>query len=207
MKNKPISFLFIIIILISVFFLIKIIFLDNKPSDIPKSTNKTIIGNASILSEIDRLLFPLYYRNITKNDFSKLKEQVKEDAYAANETEELIILTNYKEYIHVGHGLAFLHNYVKTGKEQICPGHLLSHYYVFLKHNETTYANSNLKEAKEKLPEWQQVEESHNQTYLTAQNYTFYKNILNQILVQIDKGNSTISDKDIFTLTAAPCAD
>ena len=97
---------------------------------------QSIIGNEEVLAEIDRLLVPLSQEAITKNDFDTLSELTKNDEYTKQEVKELAALAKYEEYSHIGHGLTSLHDYIKTGEEEICPGHSLAHYYIFIRHVE-----------------------------------------------------------------------
>lgn len=169
----------------------------------PEQTN--VVGNQEVLNEINRLLLPVYYQNITESDLNKLKELTKNDNYSSNEVNELALLARYKEYPHIGHGLGFLYTYVKTGKQPICPGHSISHYYVFLKHGENLTAEENLNDAKIELPQWIRTEESRNQSYLNNINYTYYSNLINSSLNNIENGNSSSNDNMIIDLADAPC--
>ncbi len=178
------GFIIILLIIITSTILIN----QNKEQNTEK-----IIGNTSILSEIDKLLLPLSTQNITESDFNKLKDLTKNDGYASSEVNELIILTKYKEYSHIGHGLGFLYEYIKTGKQPICPGHNLAHYYIFKRHDEINLAEENLKEAKEYI---ETLPVDYDQSYKTL----FEKTIQN-----IDSRNNTTSDDKISNLSEAPC--
>ncbi len=192
--------LIIVGLLFIVFLVIGIILLSSY--DAPK----TLIGDSKTLKEIDRLLLPLDTKTLTEIDLNDLKEMVKSDEYASREVEELILLTKYKEYSHVGHGLAFLYEYVQTGEEPVCPGHLLSHYYVFIKHGEIDTANDNLAEAKATIPEWKNIELTKNETYLAEINYSSYVEKFNFNINKIEGGNSTATEEEISDLADAPCA-
>lgn len=170
------------------------------------NSQTSIAGNQAVMDEINRLLIPLGSKNITEADFSTLKNLVKNDNYAGGEVDEMILLAKYKEYPHIGHGLGFLYNYEKTGKEPVCPGHLLSHYYVFLKHGENDSANDNLKEAKSAFGEWKSGMASKSDSYLMENNYTFYSELINFSLAKIDFGNNNITSEEISDLSDAPCA-
>jgi hypothetical protein len=187
------SLIVIILVLVVVFFVYKF-------------NSKSIIGNQSILDEVNRLLIPLQNGNITSSDFNNLAGLVKSDSYASSEVHELIVLAEYNETSHIGHGLGFLYDYVKTGIQPVCPGHSLSHYYVFLNHGESQLASDNLLDAKSHMEEWQTLEEAKNSSYLEQVNYTYYKSLLNQTITSIDSGNSTSSDDLISILSDAPCA-
>ena len=166
---------------------------------------KNIIGDTQVLNEINHLLLPVSYQNITEEDFDHLKELVKDNEVAAEELKELTTLAKYKEYNHIGHGLGFLYQYVKTGQEPACPGHLLSHYYVFTKHSESELAEENLEEAKEQIPEWQEKMKSKNSTYLEETNYTQYKELF-QLTIENINFNRNITEEEIAILSNALCA-
>ncbi|MBX4196668.1 hypothetical protein KW805_03705 [Candidatus Pacearchaeota archaeon] len=171
---------------ISLIVLIAVLIVMDIISFIALRPTTSIIGNNETLKEIDRLLLPVALQNITAADFSALQGMVKSDSYARDEVKELIVLTNEREYSHIGHGLISLHDYIKTGNESICPGHLLAHYYIFTRHNETGLAKDNLAEAKDIL-------KSSNMTLLTT------------VLNRINAGNTTTSDEEISELVDAPC--
>ncbi len=194
LKKNNVAF----VVILSVLMLAFIFFINNH--------NKTqIVGNEIVKKEIDRLLLPVSSNNITEKDFDKLKNLVKDDEYAGEEVDELIVLAKYREYSDIGHNLGFLYEYVKTGSKQICPGHLLSHYYVFLRHEENKIALNNLNEAKEKFPKWINAEEAHNESYLIERNYTFYKNLITEKISEIEDNNSIASKEEITSLADAPC--
>ena len=165
-----------------------------------------VVGNEEILKEINRILLPISNLNVTPNDFSTLKNMVKKDGYAKNEVGELILLAKYKEYSHIGHGIGFLYQYVKTGNESICPGHLLSHYYIFIKHNENETANDNLNEVIALEQKWNGLMEKKNTSYLTEVNYTYYRGIISENIKEINLGNSSASEEQIGVLSEVPCA-
>jgi len=167
----------------------------------------SVIGNKKIITEINHLLIPTESKTITENDFSKLKGMVKSDSIASDEINELILLAKYKEYSHIGHGLGFLYDYIKTGKKPICPGHSLSHYYVFFGHLEIETAKSNLAEAKSNFPIWDSKMISYNETFRSEQNYTFYSSLINSSLSRIETGNNNASDLEISNLAEAPCVN
>ncbi len=196
-KNKSLLYALIFIFLIAL--IIVLIF------NLSPKKNTSIIGNQNILTEINRLLGLNYYQNITVSDFEKIKAMVKGDDYATNELNELVLLAKYKEYSHIGHGLGFIYEYVKTGNQSICPGHSLSHYYVFLRHGENSSAQNNLQEAESNFPVWQSAEQSKNKTYLSDINYTYYNLLINSSIQNINLGNSSASDDYISNLSDAPC--
>lgn len=200
MKNKknykPLLYLLIALLLISLTISINIV--EPKKSD--------IIGNTTILSEIDNLLLPVANQNITESDFNNLKKLVNDDKYANDEILELTTLAKYNEYSHIGHGLSYLYDYIKTGKEPICPGHFLAHYYVFLNHNENHLAEHSLEEAQETFPEWTSTMNSRNESYLADKNYSYYSELIQSSLDRIKDGDNEISDENISNLAEAHCS-
>ena len=187
-KNK---LLLSILLIALIFFLFAFNYLIFPSGNIKNKENNSIIENNETLNEINRLLLPLASKTITESDFTKLKTLAKSDSYATDELEELTVLTKYKEYSHVGHGLGFLYEYIKTGKEQICPGHNLAHYYVFTKHGENELAQNNLNEARQNIPDFGPS--------------AYYKMLFENTLASINAGNTTATNDQISELADAPC--
>jgi len=187
MKRKLIfalAFLFVVIFLVLFSF---------------NSKHKSIVGSKEILNEIDGLLLPVYHQNVAESSFSKLQKLTEGDAYASGEVSEIIALANEKEYSHIGHGLGFLHEYVQTGKISICPGHLLSHYYIFLKHGENNLAIENLESAKENFDIWKSGVKKDS-------DYGINLNLIDSSLKRIEAGNSTASEDEIDAFAEILCA-
>jgi len=160
------------------------------------STHKDLIGDQEALTEIDKLLVPAYNQTVTEQDFDHLEDLAKDDEYALHEIEEIKLLAKYKEYAHIGHGLGFLYEYIQSGEEPICVGHVVAHYYVFSKHGETSVASHNLEEAYEQLDQWK-ASSNVNQTYI---------DMVDNALNKIENGNSEASEEEISDLANAPCA-
>ncbi len=198
-KIKLISFIITLILIALIVFFI----LQNK--QVPQE-KIVVVGNTQVLSEIDHLLLPVGSWNATENDFNQLKNLTKDDEYASEEVNKLAILTKYREYAHAGHGLASLHDYVKTGNESICPGHALSHYYVFMKHNETQFAQGVFQEAEDQYPQWIEIKEKQTQKNKSQQKYPYYKTLFNQTITDINEGNNNMTGQTLSILTQAPCA-
>ena len=156
--------------------------------------------NLEILDEIDRLLLPVYSQNITEADFNNLKEMVKRDKYASHEVSEMIMLAKYKEYSHIGHGLGFVYEHVQTGETPICPGHLLAHYYVFLKHGENDLALENLEHAESDVEEWKTKMDERNEF-----DYSSDFDLMIFHLSKIKNGDNIISEEKIETLSEIVC--
>ncbi len=148
--------------------------------------HEKVIGNPTILSEINRLLLPVSDQTLRAKDFTILRGLVMRDATASDEVHELEVLAQEKEYSHVGHGLGKLYRYIQNGMKQVCPGHALAHYYVFNRHGVKKLADANLHEAREHLPSDAPV-------------------LFKQMLVRIDSGNVSVSDDEIAELSDAEC--
>jgi len=194
LKNKGLLFLILAVLLIVVLsFAIK--FNQNQQS---------ITGNKVILKEIDSLLPLLEAKNITSSDFAHLSQLVGRDEYAKPEIFELQALSDDKEYSHIGHGLGFLYQYVKTGVEPLCPGHALAHYYVFMKHGQIDLAADSLNDSKSDFGLWIQnliVKKDTNMTEINE-----FENGFHDAVIQIDSGNSSASEKQIFYFADTVCA-
>ena len=187
MKKKPFFALIFLFISISALFLISY------------KLENSVVGNQEILNEIDKLLLPVYNQNVTESSFLKLQKLTEGDAYASDEVSEIIVLANEKEYSHIGHSLGFLYEYVQTGKIPICPGHSLSHYYVFSKHGETDLAIGNLESAKENFGAWKSGVKKDS-------NYDANFNLIDSLFKRVESGNLTASDGEIDVLAELPCA-
>lgn len=142
------------------------------------------------LAEIDHLLLPVANQNITEDDFARLEMLMGGNEQAQEEIHELKILAHYKEYSHVGHGLASLHDLIKNGEEKECPGHELAHYYVFMRHGENELASESLAEAQESIQSQQSPDL-----------------LFTQALDRIKNGNSTASNEEINELSDAKCVE
>lgn len=199
MKKKLIFLEIALVVLLAVFIFLFISSM-NKPSK-----NETIVGDKNVETEINSLLLPVSDQSITERDFDKLAELVKNDEYASSEVIELSTLAKDKEYAHIGHGLAFLYEYVQTGKEPICPGHLLAHYYVFQKHGDEELAHHNYDESKDSLHAWEGMKDVKSEAYLTQINYTHFDTLFNSKLESIDAGNHNATEEEISELASAPC--
>ncbi|MEK6825969.1 MAG: hypothetical protein AABY00_04235 [Nanoarchaeota archaeon] len=149
-------------------------------------TNQDEIEKEEVLSEINRLLLPVSAQTITALDLETLKKMVASEEHASEKVRELEVLARYQEYSHIGHGLGELHRYLQTGKERVCPGHYLAHYYVFSKHGENSLAEENLHEAEEKID-------------------NLSSSLFIDTLSRIRAGNSTASEYEISDLADAEC--
>lgn len=163
-----------------------------------------VIKNQTVIQEINRLLLPVYSKNATEADFYRLQTMVASDSYAANEVHEMTLLTKYREYKHVGHGLGFLYEYIKTGNQSICPGHALSHYYVWISYGEKEAASDALAEAKETFLVWERSSLPLSED-APEHDKAFFTSLLTTTLSRIDAGNTSISDDERALLDEVPC--
>jgi len=186
---------FILILLILVVGALFIAIKINPPQQ--NSTNK------KILQEIDSLLPLMENKSITSSDFNQIASQVGQDDYAQGEIVELKALADDKEYTHIGHGLGFLYQYIKTGVAPVCPGHSLSHYYVFIKHNQTDLAENNLNDSENEFGIWSNDLILRNNTNMTDMNE--FSSLYHSAILQIESGNSTASDDEISYFSDAIC--
>ena len=164
-----------------------------------------VVGNQDILKELNKLLLPVYYQNISEKDFNGLRYMVRKDNIASDEVDELILLSKYGESTHIGHGIAYLYDYIQTGKFQTCPGHELAHFYVFLKHGETQAANENLEKAKSDIGQYKTYVESLNKSSNEIGDYKASSDLIDLTLQKIGSGDNSSSNEQISFLSNAPC--
>ncbi len=164
----------------------------------------SIINNSAILSEILRL--DALKENITVADVGTLQTVLSSDAYASDEMNQIQTMVKYHEYEHVGHSLGILGVYVSSGKHLLCPGHALSHYYIFMKHGEADLANGALIEAKTTFPIWLPKTREAERNTLSAQEFDTAASQMQTYFDNIEAGNTTFpSDEGLKRLSDAPC--
>lgn len=162
-----------------------------------------IPDNKTIISEINKLVPLVYAQNMTPSDLNQLGMLVSKDSYASGEIQEVKVLAIDKEYVHIGHGLGFIYECYKTGKQLICPGHSLSHYYVFIKHGQDELAYGNLNDSKSEFSLWNYTINTSGQ-YNTTEMTQFIEEY-NRDIANVNSGNSTASEYQIDYLADAPC--
>src|SRR5437879_8538170 len=160
-----------------------------------------VVGNATVLNEVVRLTALAGKGNITVDNFNNIESMVQGDPKAEDSLNEAKVLTKYGEYVHVTHELNFLYYYCATGQEVSCPPHLLSHYYVFLKQNETALANDSFTNSKAQLPEWIPKARDYYTKYPSNQTFDQILSRINYDISQVDAGNSTTTDGEISFLS------
>jgi len=167
-----------------------------------------IKGNQTILDELSRLGSLASQQNITLDDFAQVDQMTAPDSDATDELGEIKIMVKYNEYEHALHGLGFLSSYVETGEHVICPGHSLSHYYVFMRHGEEDLAKDNLAEAKKNVDAWIPLAEAYDKQYPSGKDINAVIARVQQDIKNIDAGNSTAGDDEIrFLVTDALCIE
>lgn len=178
------------------------------PTRLPQEPagNQTDQQNKAAIEELLRLEETIEQNKTTLQDLAVLESLLKNDSHASDELQELEAMVRYGEYQHADHSIGLLMYYITTGKDLLCPGHALSHYYVYLKHGEKELAQASLAEAKEQLPAWTEHAKNYNIT-LPREDFSSTLKLIQTHLAAIDAGNVTATDKDIAVLSDAFCAD
>lgn len=178
---------------------------DSNGNEIVRSDPKKV----QIYNEITRLMSLAGNDNISEEDFSSLNSMIGDDDKEKDEINEIKTMVKYKEFGHAAHGLSFLFEYVGTEKEVLCPGHSLSHYYIFHRHGEYELAGESLKEAKENLEDWIPKGRKYLKEYPNGEKFDDVVNKLNMHLKNIDNGiiNITNSDLDYLDDKASICVE
>jgi hypothetical protein len=166
----------------------------------PPSMKSALVGNKTLVDEITRLTLAYVQRALGAEELKNLKSLLSSDKSAAHEFEELEVLIRYNETVHALHAWAFLADYVSTGKELLCPGHQLAHYYLFTRYNETELAEHALEEAKEQLPEWIPKARVYNEMYPTVRDFNETIRLATLHIASIESGNTTATDYEISLL-------
>lgn len=169
----------------------------------PSYTSSTVgakYGKSDISKEMARLAVLSSEEKISTDDLSGLREMLKGDSSAEHELEEVGKLIQYGEYRHATHTLAFLDSYVETGKETICPGHELAHYYVWKKHGEDDMADEALEEAKEQMDEWQEKAKLYYERYPGEFTFDYILGKIRGHLDSIEGGNTATTKEEITFL-------
>lgn len=160
-------------------------------------SSRTVVGNPAIMSEIARLASLSNSEQITVSDVDSLKSMIAGDAAAEHEVEELELLVRHNEYVHAGHTLAFLGAYIVNGKEVLCPGHLVAHYYVFYRNGELHQAEHALEDAKSQIGEWSPIAREFNERFPGGYSFEYLSDYVTSHIEAIETGNNTASDEEI----------
>lgn len=164
------------------------------------STDKIKYDRVAVSKEMARLASLSSEEKISTDDLSGLAAMLKGDSTAEHELEEVEKLVQYGEYRHATHTLAFLDSYIETGKETICPGHELAHYYVWSKHGENNLARDALEEAEEQMDEWKEKARPYYEKYPGEVTFDEIVDRINSHLDSIEGGSSTTTDEEITFL-------
>ncbi len=161
------------------------------------SNSQLVSQNQPALNEISRLTSLAGKDSIKVEDLSKLEGMIKDDGKAMDEFNEIKTMVKYKEFEHAAHGLSFLDGYLRTGKKVICPGHELSHYYIFKKHGEGDMANDSLNAAKDEMSQWIPKARNYNNKYPSGENFDIIVKVLNDHIKDIESGKTTITNEEM----------
>jgi hypothetical protein len=151
---------------------------------------------AAELDELSRLNSLVVQQVASEGDFATM-EQLADDDVVKDEVGEIKTLVKYQEYEHAAHSIGFLESYIKSGIEVSCPGHSLSHYYVFEKHGETELADENFEAAKEDLPEWIPAAREYVKQVPTGADIDEAIQHITDDIAKIDSGDTTVSDAEL----------
>lgn len=157
-------------------------------------------SKSDISKEMARLASLSSEEKIATDDLEGLRVMLKGDSAAEHEIDEIEKLIKYEEYRHATHTLAFLDSYVETGKETVCPGHELAHYYVWKNHGEDEMAEEALEEAKEQMDEWQDKARSYYDRYPGEFTFDYILEKINGHLDSIEAGNTATTQDEITFL-------
>ncbi len=170
-------------------------------------SNSEATDDPAIMQEISRLTIATGKKQASPADFSNLEAMLKGNAGAIDELNEIRIMVEDKEFEHAMHGLGFLGAKVQ-GKEVLCPGHALGHYYVFTKHQHTEIAQHSLEEAKDSLAEWEPKAKEYLEQYPGPKTFEEVNSMIRKYLSQIETGNSRATDEEIMELsTSSVCIE
>ena len=151
-----------------------------------------------ILAEIDKLEALSQQGTLQEGDVDALKGMVTDDQYAADESHEIQVMAKYQEYLHAYHGLDFLKKYITLNKEILCPGHALSHYYVYKKHSEDALADDSFKEAQDTYADWLEKTRKYGESHDIGPDFEQTASHIKTDIDMIANGNTTmVSDEEL----------
>lgn len=170
-------------------------------------TSSPVAANSPAQQELARVGDLIEKGTATADDLETLKTLVKDDEHAQDELSEIGTMLTFKEYQHAGHGLGFLSSYLETGKDELCPGHELAHYYVFSRHGEDDMAAEGLEGAKEELPKWLPKAKAYDAKYPGPHSADEVAGVITKHIADIESGKITATDEEIDYLANALCVD
>ena len=164
------------------------------------STGGVQYSKSDVSKEMARLASLSAEERISADDLEGLRNMLKGNSVAEDEIGEVEKLVKYGEYRHATHTLAFLDSYLETGKETVCPGHELAHYYVWKRHGEDDLAQESLKDAKGQMDEWQEKARQYYEKYPGEFTFDYIVDKIKGDIASIDGGNTTATDDEITFL-------
>jgi hypothetical protein len=165
-----------------------------------ESTGGMKYDKTAVSKEMARLASLSSEEKIATDDLAGLAAMLKGNTVAKHELEEIGKLIQYGEYWHATHTLAFLDSYIETGRETICPGHELAHYYVWNKHGKGDLAEEALEEAREQMSEWQEKARPYYEKYPGEVTFDEIVGRINSHLNSIESGSTVTTDEEITFL-------
>jgi acyl transferase domain-containing protein len=160
----------------------------------------SVAGNHTIIEETSRLASIAAKGELKADDLDQLEMMVAGDETAEHELEEVRKFAGYGEQVHALHALAGIAAYLESGKETICPGHELAHYYVFTKHGDDHDAEHALEEAEETLSEWAPLAQAYDKEFPGPDSFEVVQQRIKDHLERIENGDSTATDEEIIAL-------
>jgi len=164
------------------------------------STGGAQYSKSDVSREMARLASLSAEGKISGNDLDGLKDMLRGNPVAEDEIGEVQKLIKYGEYTHATHTLAFLDSYVETGKETVCPGHELAHYYVWKRHGEDDLAEESLDTAKAQMDEWKEKAAAYYEKYPGEFSFDQIVGKVEGHIASIEGGNTTTTDEEITFL-------
>jgi hypothetical protein len=120
--------------------------------------SKSVIGNTILIDEIKKISEMPYdqyvYDLVTTEDLALLMELTKDDSHARGFLQEAIWLIDHYEPVHVGHALFYLSEYVRTGEDEFCVPHELTHINLYLQHGSIEFAEAQISVLGKYKGEW-----------------------------------------------------
>lgn len=135
------------------------------------SVTGNVVNNLDVLAEIRHLGDITIERDLTKEDFAKLRGLTNGDKVADHAFEEIDWLLANGEAEHAEHSLAYLNTYAQTGKAIQCVAHEMTHIRLYLKHQDYEMVDHALDELQPAIGPWIERSES-----LKAKFPAYYQN-------------------------------
>ena len=147
-------------------------------------------NDKKILEEITRLSFLAAEKNLTVQDISDLIFLTRKDKHILSYSDTLDWLIRNNESEHAGHGMAFLSQYIQTGRVEFCIPHEIEHLGLFLEHNDFARVRNQVVLSKENLKSWEEKSDRSKNEYPTYYlNYEQVKSKINLIILDVENAN------------------